>query len=78
MTYVIDWQIIQNIFSPLFGVIVGAILTGFYQRKLLDQQLEAQKQSHAEMLEAIKAAGEQAQMQISGSVRSANRFARTP
>ena len=52
-------EILISIFSALVGVVLGAWLTAKFtydfQKKLLDQQLQAARESHAEALKAKQA-----------------------
>lgn len=47
-------QILLGLFSGIFGVVVGSIITAWltyrFQKRLLDLQLEEQNKSHAQLM----------------------------
>ena len=66
---------LQSLLSGFIGVIVGCALTCWltyhFQKKLLQQQAEAQEKSHQELLRILKVGGEEAKKQaeaISGAM----------
>jgi cell division protein FtsB len=51
---IIENNFLQTVFGTLLGVVVGHYLASRFQRKMLEQQLEAQKASQEELQAHIK------------------------
>ena len=52
--FILGNNFLQTVFGTLLGVVVGHYLASRFQRKMLEQQLEAQKASQEELQAHIK------------------------